>query len=92
MRVMASPSVKLPHQPVEMVHKPKPISETLRSVSGRVRNFMGKQCKMARAIYQMSKFSRDGAGLKGLEERDFTSGGRRGRYAGKNIATASRNT
>jgi len=31
-RAIASPSVKFPHQPVEIVHKPKPTSLTVRSV------------------------------------------------------------
>src|SRR5438552_429058 len=32
MSAIASPSVKFPHQPVEIVHSPKPTSLTLRSV------------------------------------------------------------
>src|SRR5580700_5360242 len=40
MRAMASDSLKLPHQPVETVHNPKPTSLTVRSVLRYVRYFM----------------------------------------------------
>src|SRR4029077_15835720 len=40
MSAIASPSVKFPHQPVEIVHKPKPTSLTVRSVFLQVRNFI----------------------------------------------------
>src|SRR5436305_8110624 len=40
MSAIASPSVKFPHQPVEIVHKPKPTSLTVRSVFLYVRKRM----------------------------------------------------
>src|SRR5205823_14686382 len=40
MSATASPSVKFPHQPVEIVHNPKPTSLTVRSVFLSVRNFI----------------------------------------------------
>ena len=42
MSAIASPSVKFPHQPVEIVHKPKPTSLTVRSVFLYVRNRITK--------------------------------------------------
>src|SRR5207244_7178851 len=40
MSAIASPSVKVPHQPVEIVHNPKPTSLTVRSVFLYVRKRM----------------------------------------------------
>src|SRR3954466_12298666 len=40
MRAMASPSVNLPHQPVETVHIPKPTSETFKFDLRRTRYFI----------------------------------------------------
>src|SRR5437773_3943831 len=45
MREIASPSVKLPHQPVEMVHNPNPTSLTVRSVFLNVRNRIDREIK-----------------------------------------------
>src|SRR5436190_10576092 len=39
----ASPSVKFPHHPVEIVHIPKPTSLTVRSVFLKVRNFIDRK-------------------------------------------------